>query len=71
MTMTIIETHDNVGGCYMAEDPGGVFGSRNRSDRRYWTAWSTSGRVSAADCHPGVMDDFGSLVPVPQPAPQH
>lgn len=71
MTMTSIETHDNIGGCYMDESPGGAFGSRNRRDRRYWIAWAHTGRFAPTDCHPGVMDDFGSLVPVPDPEPQH
>ena len=68
--MATIETHDITGGGYMDEIPGGVFGSRNPSDRRYWTAWARADRLTAADCHPGVMDDFGTLVPVPQPEPQ-
>lgn len=68
--MATIETHDNIGGDYMDDDPGGVFGTRNGRDRRYWTAWASAVRLAPSDCHPGVMDDFGTLVPVPSPSPQ-
>jgi len=73
--MPVIETHDHVGGCYMDETPGGVFGNRRYSDRRYWCAWEcvsdeTWGAPLLANA---VMDDFGTLVPVPKPPrpPQH
>lgn len=68
--MAIINVHDVIGGAYMDEDPSGVFGRRCYQDRRYWTAWAGTGRFGPADCHPGVMDDFGTLVPVPFPSPQ-
>lgn len=73
--MLNIETNDHVGGCYMDETPGGVFGNRRYYDRRYWCAWE-----SVSDAYQGapllanaVMDDFGTLVPVPRPPrpPQH
>jgi hypothetical protein len=63
--MTSIETHDSIGGDYMDENPGGVFGSRHGRDRRYWTAWTSADRLAPTDCHPGVMDDFGTLAPPP------
>jgi hypothetical protein len=73
--MTIIETHDHVGGCYMDETPGGVFGNRRYYDRRYWCAWeSVSDETWGAPLLTNaVMDDFGTLVPVPKPPhpPQH
>lgn len=66
--MTIIETNDDIGGVYMDEDPRGVFGSRCHQDRRYWHAWASSPDPQKRDCIPGVMDDFGTLVPVPSPS---
>ncbi len=70
--MATIDTHDNIGGTYMAEDLGGAFGKRANWDRRYWIAWGNTLRTASTDCYPGVMDDFGNLVPVPwhHPPPQ-
>ena len=67
--MATIETHDSTS-CYMDENPGGVFGSRHGRDRRYWTAWARADRLAPTDCQPGVMDDYGTLVPVPRPPRQ-
>lgn len=71
--MTTIETHDNIGGTYMAEDLGGAFGKRVNWNRHYWIAWGHTDQTASTDCYPGVMDDFGNLVPVPWPQsqPQH
>ncbi len=71
--MTTIETHDNTGGTYMDEDFSGAFGKRTNWDRRYWNAWARTDQHAPTDCYPGVMDDFGNLVPVPSPrlTPQH
>ena len=66
-TMTTILTHDKTGGTYTTKTPGGVFGARRLDDRRYWTAWAATGGHASTDCYPGVMDDFGTLVPVPKP----
>lgn len=68
--MACIETHDWLGGSYMEEIPGGIHGHRRKQDRRYWLAWARVDRIADTDCHPGVMDDFGSLVPVPDPEPE-
>lgn len=67
--MPVIETHDRIGGVYMDETPGGVFGNRRYYDRRYWCAWESVseenwGGPSLANA---VMDDFGTLVAVPRP----
>ena len=71
--MPIIETHDHVGGCYMDETPGGVFGNRRYYDRRYWCAWESCDASSTPFLANAVMDDFGTLVAVPKPPrlPQH
>lgn len=37
--MSTIETHDNIGGVYLSETPGGACGYRTHPDRRYWFAW--------------------------------
>jgi len=66
--VTTIETHDWMGGSYMEECPSGIQGFRLRPDRRYWLAWARADRVTPTDCQPGVMDDFGTLVPVPFPS---
>lgn len=71
--MPIIETYDQIGGCYMDETPGGVFGNRRYYDRRYWCAWeSCDDRRTPMLCN-AVMDDFGTLVAVPKPPrlPKH
>lgn len=68
--MPTINTFDRVDSAYMSEIPGGVFGSRMHYDRRYWLAWATTESGSKPDCNPGVMDDFGTLVPVPYPSHQ-
>lgn len=65
--MTTITTHDCIGGDYFDVQAGGRFGKRSNSDRRYWLAWETQGQHLPSDCFPGVMDDFGTLVPVPAP----
>lgn len=65
--MATIETHDWMGGTYMEDLSGGIHGHRLRQDRRYWMAWARVDRVTPADCHPGVTDDFGNLTPVPFP----
>lgn len=71
--MRTIETHDSIGGAYVADIPGGIFGERLNRDRRYWMAWVRVDRHTPGDCLPGMMDDFGALVPVPPPhsLPQH
>lgn len=71
--MTTIETSDDIGGSYMDENPGGIFGQRWSKDRRFWLAWAAAIDQQNRDCLPGVMDDFGRLVPVlwPQSHPQH
>ncbi len=73
--MLIIETHDHLGGVYMEETPGGVFGNRRYYDRRYWCAWErvTEDEGATPLFSNAVMDDFGTLVPVPRPPrpPQH
>ncbi|MDF3852314.1 hypothetical protein [Achromobacter denitrificans] len=68
--MPIIETHDQVGGCYMDETPGGVFGNRRYYDRRYWCAWDNWSDWANPGLFNAVMDDYGALVPVPRP-PRH
>lgn len=70
--MATIETHDHVGGVYMDETPGGVFGNRRYYDRRYWCAWEgvsgdTWGMPLLSNA---VMDDYGTLVAVPRPPRQ-
>ncbi|CAB3924186.1 MULTISPECIES: hypothetical protein [Achromobacter] len=65
-----IETEDRIGGTYREDVPGGMFGDRLNRDRRYWLAWATVSRETQGDCLPGIMDDFGSLVPVPSPRRQ-
>lgn len=67
--MTTIETHDTIDG-YMDEERGGRFGQRLSAERRYWLAWASASEPTTADCSPGVMDDFGTLVPVPSPPRQ-
>lgn len=69
--MTIIKTSDDTGGTYMTEDPRGIFGRRCHKDRRYWDAWAAARDPLRRDCIPGVMDDFGTLVPVPRPSPEN
>lgn len=68
--MTIIETHDSIGGAYMSETPGGVFGNRLYWDRRYWCAWDNWSDWANPGLFNAVMDDYGALVPVPRP-PRH
>jgi hypothetical protein len=65
-----IETEDRIGGTYHEDVPGGMFGERLNRDRRYWLAWATVSRETQGECLPGIMDDFGSLVPVPSPRRQ-
>lgn len=71
--MTTIIVLDNCGGDFLSDAPGTVFGSRYVRDRRYWVAWACCGRPTSSDCMPGVIDDFGAIVPVPWPPdhPQH
>lgn len=65
--MPIIETHDGIGGAYMDETPGGVFGNRLYWDRRYWCAWANWADWGNPGISNAVMDDFGALVQVPRP----
>lgn len=65
--MTTIFTTDDVSCNYMTDALHCFFGARWSEDRRYWTAWAVGGRFTPGDCYPGVMDDFGNLVPVPSP----
>lgn len=71
--MTTIITLDQLGGDYLEKSPGSIFGSRFHRDRRYWLAWADVSRNAPGDCLPGVIDDFGVIVPVPWPPerPQH
>ncbi|WP_419343014.1 hypothetical protein ACM1PE_08820 [Achromobacter sp. PD1] len=71
--MSTIETYDHLGGDYLDETPGGIFGGRLHRDRRYWLAWASVDLSTQGDCLPGVMDDYGTLTPVPSPRrqPQH
>ncbi|MNT96345.1 hypothetical protein D3C72_2384130 [compost metagenome] len=72
--MTTIITLDRSGGDFLEEAPGNIFGSRLFRDRRYWLAWADVTRTTPGDCLPGVIDDFGAIVPVPWPPetiPQH
>ncbi len=68
--MPIIETHDQVGGCYIDKTPGGMFGNRRYYDRRYWCAWDNWSDWANPGLFNAVMDDYGALVPVPRP-PRH
>ncbi|CUJ62408.1 hypothetical protein [Achromobacter xylosoxidans] len=65
--MATIETHDHVGGVYMDETPGGVFGNRRYYDRRYWCAWESCDDRNTPLLDNAVMDDYGTLVAVPRP----
>ena len=68
--MPIIETHDQVGGCYIDKTPGGMFGNRRYYDRRYWCAWDNWSDWANPGLFNAVMDDYGALVPVPRPPRQ-
>ncbi|AZW22493.1 hypothetical protein CS345_14905 [Bordetella bronchiseptica] len=65
--MIVVHTFDGSDGDYRSPRPGYPFGMRVRADRRYWLAWACAGKRTPSDCLPGVMDDFGTLVPVPAP----
>ncbi|WP_312429831.1 hypothetical protein [Achromobacter sp.] len=69
----VVGTHDNLGGSFTGEDPGGIFGQRWSKDRRFWLRVGDHTRLAKARLPPGVMDRFGSLAPVhwPQFHPQH
>ncbi|QET71413.1 hypothetical protein [Bordetella bronchiseptica] len=65
--MTTILSADCYGCFYVSTAMPALFGARDRGDRRYWIAWARSDAFTPGDCFPGVMDDFGNLVPVPSP----
>lgn len=58
-----IQTYDIMGGAYWDDRGGGLLGKRLAEDRRYWAAWASL-VDDTKDIMRGVMDDFGTLVPV-------